>query len=238
VTEPSSSRPARVAAPGHEGMTAPRMEWALEDALAHPGCAVCRVVRDAENGHWHFFFYEAFQEPDAARAALDGLGFCARHLAQLEGREDAFVSASMALPALEGALAALDAPRRHGLLRQPDPAPRAGEGCPACLAMGRVERDGVRVLARQVAAGQVPADRLHAGEVVCYDHLTLALDEDEEAAGALRDHLRQVLEGRRGVLREFLAAFDYRSEERPAREQAASVAAAWRALRGDPGRLR
>jgi hypothetical protein len=222
---------------GHEGMSEPRLDWALESAAEQAGCAVCRVVRDAENGFWHFFFYEAFQEPDAARAAREGIGYCARHLGQVLARQDGFVSASMALPAVEAALAALSSPPTRGLFSSPAPPPRVGEACPLCGEMGRLERDGVRTLAALVRDRKVGPERLEDGELVCYDHATLALeDENLDPGGVLRDALRDVLERRREALRAFLDSFDA-ERGRPAPDVADPAGGGWRALRDEPGRL-
>lgn len=133
------------------GAADPELAPSLQHALRLPGCPVCRVVRDAEPQYWRSLG-ERHARGAAIEAVCEAVGYCPRHLAQLQERGDPSMTAEVARAAVEGALSALRAPRCRRLRPDggSDSASRPGERCPACAALAPLEHAAIDLLARLI----------------------------------------------------------------------------------------
>jgi hypothetical protein len=216
---------------------APRLEWALGDALAQGGCPVCALLRQDEQQHWEGFLYESFQDAGAPRAARASLGYCARHQAQLEERRDDVPGATMALAAVEGALDRLAAsarPRRRLWKRRHAETERNVAPCPVCVRLAGTQANAIAELTDQLDRGTALAERFAASQGLCVDHLLAA---ESDAGEALRSPTERALGEVAADLRRLLESYDYRHES-----AAPDLVAAWhrafQLIRDEPGAIR
>jgi len=218
-------------------VSAPRIEWALEDAVGRPGCPVCALLRAEEARWWEAFTYEHFQEPEVWWALHGPAGLCRRHTAQLEARRDVVPGATVALAAVRASAERLAAPPARGRLRRAAPEPAPGAGCTACRGLEGLQELALRELDRGLAAGGPLAARFGEAGVVCVDHVVLARGLGLARAEELAAPTRRALAVAQEELERLLRSFEHGREAPDAR-----LAEAWlRALelvRGNPGAVR
>jgi hypothetical protein len=218
-------------------MAQPRIEWAVEEAVRGPGCAVCALLRQDEERYWDGFLYERFQDPDVFRAVRAARGFCGRHTSQLSASRDVVPGATMALAATQGALDLLATRPQRRLLRRGAPATSAPEDrCAVCARLRRTQDLVLRELDRQLQRGGAVAEAFDRSAGLCVEHVTAARSLGVERSEAIEAPTRRALAAAAEELEALLASFDYRSA--PADSE---MVEAWQRalplLRGDPGAI-
>lgn len=204
----------------------------LARALGESGCPVCRLMREAEDRYWDFFLYEGFQDPGAATTLRRTVGYCHRHLRQLRHHHDTFAGSSLAHASLEGALERLLDDSRRARVRSR----RQPLSCPVCEHLAGYEQLALEALGRLLDRDEEvrAAYREHSG--LCFAHLELALARRVEAADMLREHGARRLRRLKEDVQRLHESYRYDREPADA-ELAGSWLRAFRALRGDPGRI-
>ncbi len=135
----------------------------LRDAMAKPGCPICRLVSDAVARYLETFLYENVNDPGMRADLRRSNGFCPDHAGQLRDHGDALGHAIIygdlidrVLESLEGLLRACGS----GTPRLPATgtvASRAddlfpGRRCPACLVAREAEQRYIGVLVAELGS--------------------------------------------------------------------------------------
>jgi len=209
-------------------------EQDLVEAIPRGGCPACRLLRRAETQYWFFFLYEGFQDPEAGAALRRSIGYCRRHLGQLADHNDVFAAANLALASVGGALERLDASRgRWGKRRVSQP---AGAGCPACTHTEATEHAALESLGPLLEKEPTIHDLYRSSAGLCFDHVAKAQRIGVEGLSLLEAHARRRLEEQATDLACLIRSFDYQTESADA-QLAGAWKRAFRAIRGDPGRV-
>jgi Family of unknown function (DUF6062) len=220
--------------------TSPRDAAAFEvrEALAQPGCAVCRLVLASVGKFFRAVAYEQVNDP-AVRADLRAArGFCNPHAYRwLRDGGSVLGTAIVYRDVLRSALAELSAegaaePGGRGLLGTllGRPAePRRRRGCPACRAQREAERRYVGALLA-LLGDPAEAERFERSAGLCLPHTLAALRRGGPAARLVEGHTRRTAKQLVGELDEVIRKEDYRfrDEARTAGERTAPARAiAW-----------
>lgn len=204
----------------------------LAGALGERGCPVCRLMRDTEERYWDFFLYEGFQDAGAATTLRRTVGYCHRHLRQLRHHHDTFAGSSLAHASLEGALERLaEGPRRARVRPRLRPL-----SCPVCEHLAGYERLALEALGRLLDRDDEVRTAYGEHGGLCFAHLEIALARRVEAADMLREHGARRLGRLKDEVQRLHESYRYDRESADG-ELASSWLRAFRALRGDPGRI-
>jgi hypothetical protein len=215
---------------------APRDSAAFEvrEALAEPGCAVCRLALRSVSRLLQSIAYEQVNDIALRKELRRARGFCNRHAYQwLREVRSVLGTALIYRDVLLAALRELEAPangQRGGLLRGVrdalGPPPRRGRPpCPACRAELEAETRYLEALVAVVAAGADPP-------AVCRRHVVTAVRLGSPGVDLIVEKTRKDVEALVGELDEVIRKEDYRfrHEERTEGERSApSRAIAWAA---------
>ncbi len=186
----------------------------VRDALARPGCAVCRLAARRADGYLDSYLYEHVNDVELRAIIREARGFCERHAHDLLDKLDALAVAITyrdILNTLARELGTLnEAPDgRAGVWRRFWPRRRhrnnlrAPAGCPVCEAEATAAARVLDVAAHGLREpGMVEA--LQDGDPLCLNHLrgvlarTAASEEllarQKRGWGRLSDQLRSVIE--------------------------------------------
>ena len=219
----------------------------LDDALALPGCPVCRMVVQRVAQTAESIQDELVLDP-AYREQLDeAWGFCNVHAQQwLDAAQP--LSTAIIYEAVLGRISrdlervASGRSSRGGQLRT---RLRGGKACsvlvesrvcPLCLTRDEQERQIVAHLVEELRSEPF-RQRYLASDGLCVTHLNLALctGPDPGAIDALRDRLLQTHEALRGQLREVIRKHDYRYRNEAAGPEWDAVEQAVRHVAGASG---
>lgn len=219
----------------------------LDDALALPGCPVCRMVVQRVAQTMESIQDELVLDP-TYREQLDAAwGFCTVHAQQwLDAAPP--LSTAIIYEAVLGRISrdlergGPGRSRRGGQLRT---RLRGGKAwgvliesrvCPLCLARDEQERQIVAHLVEELGS-EAFRHRYLASDGLCVPHLNLALCAGPDPGGiaVLRDRLLQTHEALRGQLREVIRKHDYRYRDEAAGPEWDAVVQAVRHVAGASG---
>jgi|YelNatPaOPRAMG01_1025707.scaffolds.fasta_scaffold41834_3 hypothetical protein len=214
----------------------------LKEALAQPGCPLCRLAREAVGRFLAHLLYENVNDPGVRSELTLARGFCNLHAWQLEEEGDALGTAILYRNILGALVELLERclqrskrlrqSRRVGALRtilQPQ------RPCPACRARENAEAVYIHALVSQLDDPEVRDGFLRAGGL-CLPHLqrTLEVARPEQAGELLalqREAWTQLLE----QLGEFIRKQDYRFREEGLGAEGDSWIRALAQVSGQPG---
>lgn len=219
----------------------------LQDALALPGCPICRMVVQRVAQTIESIQDELVLDP-AYREQVDAAwGFCNLHAQQwLEEAQP--LSTAIIYEAVLGRVSrelervTSGRSKLRGQirtrLRSGTPCAMLAESrvCPLCLTRDEQERQIVAHLIQELESEPFRA-RYRASDGLCVAHLNLALcaGPGPESVTALRDHLLRTNEELRGQLREVIRKHDYRYRDEIAGPEWTAVEKAVRQVAGAPG---
>jgi hypothetical protein len=211
------------------------VEVELKDALALPGCGLCRIGEGAARRYLRFLLHESVNDVAVRARLIAAWGFCRRHAwhflrFEAESMHDGLSTATLGeglIEAVQHALGTSPAPHGNGrpgkrerrrrlqALRQAL-APQAG--CPACDQQRQAETYSVSVLTK-LLTDVAWRERVATSEGLCVPHLRLAVTEAESEAidqidWLLDDHRRR-LARLLGDLKEYIRKHDYRFADEP-----------------------
>ncbi len=200
----------------------------LQHFLTEPGCAVCRVMAQAEHRYFDALLYENVLSPPVHARLRAGSGFCGRHLETLMAMRD-----PMATAILYGAI--LD-DRRHLLVRWRRSSrvvgrtmaaaaqlAEAGRNCPACEAEDGAGRRACEVLAAGLDAGTLRPE-WERSSALCWPHFVRTRRLCGTGCGVLDDHEAEVLDRLATDVDTLIRSYDYRWPG----ERTQAVDTAWR----------
>lgn len=204
------------------------------EALAQPGCAVCRLALRAVGRYIASVAYEGITDPDIRRDVREARGFCGPHTDRwIAESRSVLGTAIIYRDLLQTSLRDLEEGRRRprGLFgrRAAPPAPR---DCPACRTHGRAERLYLEGLLAALRSPEAQRELAAARDPVCLPHARAAAAEGGPAAALVVEHARAAVGRLLETLDEVIRKEDYRfrHEERSPEEQSAPArAAAWTA---------
>ena len=208
----------------------------LVEAIGLGRCPVCRTIKQAEERYWDFFLYETFQGPGAKLEVRGSIGYCPRHLRQLEAHNDLLPSANMAHESVLGALERLRKPRRGWFWRR-SRIPTAGWRCPVCRQLEPGELYALQALGNLLESDRELAAVYQRSEGLCFEHAARFLESRIPGAAIIRARILQTLEQHLEETGRLVRSFDYQKES-AGRELAGAWRRAFLALRDDPGRIR
>ena len=204
----------------------------LHDALAQPGCAVCRLGAASADKHVESLLWEGVNDPERREELRRAQGFCHKHAWSLVRTGASLGSAIMMHDLLENALRAMDdaacearrpwslrrvyqnlkrrRPRRMtvGLVTRLEPQ----VACPACAWADKIERIYVDSLVINLLDEDGLLAALQASDGLCLPHLRQALVRARgwTVRRALMAAQRGAWERLTGDLSEFIRKSDYR----------------------------
>lgn len=196
----------------------------LCDALAKPGCALCRLERDHVQRYLAGFMYEDVTDVDLRAKMRAAHGFCREHAAEAIRVRDslglAIIYQDILATVREQLRAGATAPRLpgRGLLRR---AAKPGKGaaqritaasaCPACAVRDEMATAGLASLLHNIHnADLTPV--FARSDALCLPHLRRALAQaaDAPAIEALVKRQVQAMAALDAELAEFIRKHDYR----------------------------
>jgi hypothetical protein len=164
----------------------------LRDALAEPGCPLCRRVARAVDRYLRALLYESVNDPEVREGLRASQGFCRQHAWQVQRRASPLSIAILWRDLLSQELA-------------PEPsANRRARLCPACAVAAEAERGHLAALAEHLEAGSL-RDEFAASAGLCLPHLRAALRAakagarefllaaESEKIAALREQLSEII---------------------------------------------
>lgn len=197
----------------------------LLEALGKPGCALCRVVRDAVQRYLDGFMYEDVTDVELRRKMREAQGFCRPHADQAILVRDSLGLAIIyqdILTSVEREMRAAAASPRlpgRGLLRRNKSGPGQGviaamaarRACPACAVSAEMLKPAVQTLVDNLLTAELGAAFASCAGL-CLPHLrqALAVAESPALVDALVTRQRQVIESLTAELGEFIRKHDYR----------------------------
>jgi hypothetical protein len=221
----------------------------LDEAIALPGCPVCRMVVQRVAQTLQSIQDELVLDP-AYREKVDAAwGFCTVHAQQWLDEAQPLSTAIIyeaVLGRVSRELERISPPRvGRGSLRARFSGTRSGRGCaalvesrscPLCLAREEQERQIVAHLLEELQA-ELFRERYLASDGLCVTHVNLALcaGPDSAALEAVRARMLQTHEALRGQLREVIRKHDYRYVGEDAGPEWNAVQQAVRHVAGPPG---
>jgi len=196
----------------------------LVAALAKPGCAICRMAREAVHRYLDGLLYENVNDVGTRARLRAAHGFCHVHAWQAAALRDAFGMAIIYRDVVgslgEELQSATDSPRLRssGLLRR-EPRPgqflarrlAARRPCPACSVQDEVTDATLGSLVRNLNDPEMER-AFSSSSGLCLPHLrrALALAEDSASIEMLVRVQRAALARLEGELSEFIRKHDYR----------------------------
>ncbi len=201
----------------------------IREALAKPGCAVCRLGTESVQRYLAGFMYEDVTDVGLRAKMRTAQGFCRDHAAQAILVRDSLGLAIIYQDFLGSVRKeineALPAPRlpSPGILRRaPAPGRQIAQriapqrACPACAVRDALAAAGLRTLLHNIGEADFSA-AFQASDGLCLPHLRRALAEatSSAAVAALIDRQTQVIKRLDGQLAEFIRKHDYRFRQEP-----------------------
>ncbi|MEZ4531404.1 MAG: DUF6062 family protein [Thermomicrobiales bacterium] len=222
----------------------------LDDALALPGCPVCRIVLQRVAQTIETIQDELVLDP-AYRERVDAAwGFCSTHAAQWLAEAQPLSTAIIYEAVLGRISRELErvSPTRTGLRGQLGSRISGGRTnrecaalvearpCPLCVTRAEQERELVAQLLDGLRTASF-RERYLSSDGLCVSHLNHALcaGPSAEALDALRSRLLRTHETLRADLREVIRKHDYRYQDEPQGAEWNAVEQAVRHVAGAPG---
>ncbi len=222
----------------------------LDEALAMPGCPVCRMVVQRVAQTLESIQDELVLDP-AYREQVDAAwGFCNVHAQQWLSEAQPLSTAIIyeaVLGRVTRELERVSSGRtsRGGQLRSRLPGNRGGKDCavlvearicPLCLTREEQERQIIAHLLEELRS-QTFRERYLASDGLCVTHVNLALCAGPDAAAleAVRARMLQTHEALRGQLRDVIRKHDYRYRDEVAGPEWNALDQAVRHVAGAPG---
>ncbi|GAB4550557.1 MAG: hypothetical protein Kow0063_45050 [Anaerolineae bacterium] len=226
----------------------------LRDALAQPGCAVCRLTAEATARYLDSLLWENVNDPGVRHDIRQARGFCHEHAWGLV-RDGASLGVAIimrdvlqevlailkegkfqALPTLslrrtqEVLDSSQPAAATAGLVRQLSPQ----SPCPACVQARTMENIYLSTLVEQLLGEDGLLAAYRASEGLCLPHFRQALARvrDETIFEALVNAQRAIWERLVSHLSEIIRKSDYRFQHEPRGEEVGGVPRAIAALSG------
>lgn len=220
----------------------------IREALAKPGCAVCRLGTESVQRYLAGFMYEDVTDIGLRAKMRTAQGFCREHAAQAVLVRDSLGLAIIYQDILSSVdremRAVMSAPRlsARGLLRREQAktgqrlAQRitATSSCPACAVRDEMVQDSLRLLlANLLDPDLAPIFAASAG--LCLPHLrqAMALCGDAAVLAALVSVQSRAINGLLGELAEFIRKHDHRFYREAMGSEADSWARALAMVVGD-----
>ena len=199
----------------------------VKEALAEPGCAVCRLASNAVDRYLRGLLHESVNDPGVRERLRASRGFCREHSWQLQHRGD-----PLSISILWQDILSLDigdgSDCRAGESRRRRPS------CPACEIAAAAEKRYLETLLEHMDAGGLREDYEASGGL-CLPHLRTAL---KQSTGAVRRFLLASESGKLGrlcgELGEIIRKNDYRFLEEPWGSEKDAWIRATRKLAGEP----
>ena len=216
----------------------------LRDALAEPGCALCRLKIDSADRFLDTLLWESVNDPERRREIRRAQGFCHEHGWTLVRATASVGVAIITRDVLQNLLKILDEAAFQGLaslslrrlqeavdLKQPSVAtadlvsklePKAP--CPACVWAGKMEDIYLDTLIHNLIGEDNLLAEYEASDGLCLPHFRQALVRVRKQAiyDALVHVQRVVWERLVGQLSESIRKSDYRNLDEPWGEEAGS----------------
>lgn len=202
----------------------------VRDALAEPGCAICRLAVKAVSSYLSGFLWESVNDPAARAAIRDARGFCNYHTHLLTEMASslslAIIYEDLVAVAVEDLAHACPGMRRGR---------RRASVCPACRM-----RDEATRRYQDALVGALPdpdwRGRLAASDGLCFGH---AMQACALAQGESRAFLVELAERKLTILKAELAEVirknDYRFSDEPWGAESGSPRRAAAMMAGAPG---
>jgi hypothetical protein len=226
----------------------------VRDALAQPGCAVCRLKADAAERFLDGLLWENVNDPGIRSNIRRARGFCHEHAWGLVRRGPSLGIAIIMRDVLQdslrtlegarfGALPPLSLRRAQERLDPGQPAAATAElvaqlepqsACPACADAETMETIYLNALVEHLLGEDGLLATLQASDGLCLPHFRQGLTRvrDEAAFEALVDAQRAIWERLAGHLSEIIRKSDYRFKDEPHGEERGGVVRAIAALSG------
>lgn len=211
----------------------------LRAAVAKPGCALCRVEREAVQRYLDGFMYEDVTDVDLRARMRAAHGFCREHAAQAILVRDSLGLAIIYQDILSTARKDISetaaAPRlaAPAFLRRDTPAPgqrlaqrvTSHRPCPACAVREEMAQPALSTLAASLVDPQI-GPLFQQSDGLCLPHFgqVAALVPSQAALAALVERQDKVMDALVNELAEFIRKHDYRFTK----EQMATEIDSWR----------
>ncbi len=223
----------------------------LDEALALPGCPVCRFVLQRVSQSLQSIQDELVLDPDYREKIDAAWGFCNVHARQWLDEAQPLSTAIIyeaVLGRVSRELERVSPGRagRGGQLRSRLPGTRSGNRgcsilvesrvCPLCEVREEQERQVITHLLEELRAVSF-RERYRESDGLCVSHVNLALcvGPDAEAFEALRARMQQSHEALRSQLREVIRKHDYRYRDEVAGQEWNAIEQSVRHVAGTPG---
>ena len=196
----------------------------LHDALAKPGCAICRLEREHVQRYLDGFMYEDVTDVQLRAKMRAAQGFCHEHCVQAIRVRDSLGLAIIYQDILSTVNKqmgdAMSSPRlpSPGLLRRNPPAGArvarqitAQRSCPACAVRDEMTHVALETLMQNVTESLL-GPIFQTSDGLCLPHLRRALAQAGEAAAikTLVDRQSEVISRLNAELAEFIRKHDHR----------------------------
>jgi hypothetical protein len=180
----------------------------LSDALAQPGCAVCRLVANAVDRYLRGLLHESVNNPGVRERLRASSGFCREHSWQLQRRGD-----SLGIAILWRDLLTQGVQPENERRRRTDK--RRNRMCPACEIALEAQYRYLETLLEHLEAGAL-RDEYVASAGLCLSHLRAALGHSPSGArdfllASESEKLRRLVD----ELSEIIRKNDYRFRDEP-----------------------
>lgn len=220
----------------------------LDEAIALPGCPVCRLVVQRVAQTLESIQDELVLDPAYRERVDSAWGFCTVHaqqwLEQAQPLSTAIIYEAV-LGRIDRELERTVPGRTGGALRARLPGARSNRPCeqlvesrtcPLCETRAEQERQVIAQLLDELRSTPF-RERYLGSDGLCIVHLNLALcaGPDATALDALRTRMQRTHDALRGQLREVIRKHDYRYRDEIAGPEWAAVEQAVRQVAGAPG---
>lgn len=207
----------------------------LRDALAQPGCALCRVVEQAANAYVVSMLWEMVNDPRNQEPLQAARGYCHRHGWMLVRGGAALGITILMKSVLDTLLETVDRHAANGggsplrQLRQALNLPGKGTSpklvaellpqaeCPVCIGMRPVEQGYVATLAAGLTGPNSLEEAFRESEGLCLSHFIRTLEQVKPGAplNTLVALQRQIWQNLNDEMAEFIRKNDYRFTHEP-----------------------
>jgi hypothetical protein len=213
----------------------------LRDALADPGCPVCRLTARDGDRYLDSLLDESVNDPAVRDDIRQARGFCRRHAWQLVRPGVALGIAIVHRDLIRTLLRALDGARFqnpprlsmqriHETLDAQKPATATADlvsqleprqACPACVLEAKMENIYLSTLVENLVGEEGLLDGLASSAGLCLPHLrqALTLTRDRAVFVALISSQQAIWRQLEADLGEFIRKSDYRFQEEPLRDE-------------------
>jgi hypothetical protein len=228
----------------------------LRDALALPGCVVCRLKAKATDHYLESLLWENVNDPGVRHSIRQARGFCNQHAWELVRYDSASLGVAIimqdvlqsVLEAMEDArfqaLPVLSLRRTQEALDPKQPAAATAElvahlapqaRCPACVEAETMEDIYLNTLVENLLGEDGLLAAYQASDGLCLPHFRQALTRvrDEAVFDALVKAQRAIWERLVGHLSEVLRKSDYRFRDEPRGEESGAWLRAITAVSGE-----